>query len=303
MKIINSSRPDRKPLDRSVFLDLEILRLLEEIGVKDHLRPTLPVTFKEEYLGVLENFIAAHGTLKKQQEVAQLEQCTKNRSFTCFNLLPTELRIKIWGFAFASHLQPRVHCIDVRISDNYDHKAIFISNHPISPILHANHESRSLYLFETRTTFAFETYINFNTDIIYIPDFAERRSTFRNFLDWEESRQIQKLALRKDFFCDIPLPGHMSMAHCEMIDHLWDWKQMIVVFEDYRSEEEVWGDVDMVFREFSARKKRARAERSYSRQQCKVLNMMMKTLGEETMDFRFGQFESREDEDGPLHLS
>jgi hypothetical protein len=31
MKIINSSSPDRKPLDRSVFLDLEILRLLEEI--------------------------------------------------------------------------------------------------------------------------------------------------------------------------------------------------------------------------------------------------------------------------------
>jgi len=293
MKIINSSRPDCKPLDRRVFLDLEILRLLEEIGVKDHLRPTLPVTLKEEYLGVLENFIAAHGSLKKRQEVVKLEQSIKDRSFTYFNLLPTELRMKIWGFAFASHLQPRVHCIDVRISHDYDHKAIFVSNHPISPILHTNHESRSLYLFETQTTFAFETYINFSTDIIYIPDFAERRSTFRKFLDWEESRQIQKLALRKDFFCNIPLPGHMSVAHCEMIDHLWDWEQMIIVFEDYRSVEEAWGDVGMVFKEFSAREKRTRAERSYSRQQCKCLNMIMKILGEETMDFRFGQFEKQ----------
>jgi 2EXR family len=303
MKIINFSRPDRKPLDRSEFLNLEILRLLDEIGVKERLRPTLPVTLKEEYLGVLENFIAAHGNLKKLQEVAEQEQCIKDGSFTCFDLLPTELRLKIWGFAFASHQQPRVHCVDVRILDDCDHKAIFMSNHPVHPILHTNHESRSLYLFKTQTTFAFETYINFSTDIIYIPDFAERCSTFCKFLDWEESRQIQKLAMRKDFFCEIPLPGHMSMTHCEMVDHLWDWKQMIVVFEDYRSVEEAWGDVGMVFREFSAREKRKRAERSYSRQQCKVLNEMMQSLGQESMDYWFGQFESGEDGLKRLSLS
>jgi hypothetical protein len=303
MKIINSSRPDRKPLDRSEFLNLEILRLLDEIGVEERLRPTLPVALKEEYLGVLEDFIAAHGNLKKLQEAAEQERYINDRSFTCFNLLPIELRLKIWGFALASHLQPRIHCVDVRISDDYDHKAIFISNHPVHPILHTNHEARTLYLSKTQTTFAFETYINFFTDIIYIPDFAERHSTFRKFVDWEESQQIQKLAMRKDFFSDIPLPGHMSMAHCQMVDHLWDWTQMIVVFEDYRSVEEAWGDVEMVFREFSAREKRKRAERSYSRQQCKVLNDMMKALGENTMDYRFGQFESGEDGLRRLNLS
>jgi 2EXR family len=220
----------------------------------------------------------------------QLQQILKDRQFTCFDSLPTELRLRIWEFAFASHTQPRIHCVDMSKS-NGDREGTFISNHPISPILHTNHESRSHYLLKTQLMFAFETYINFDTDIVYIPDFADREFHFRKFLDFEDSRKIQRLALRKNFFCDIPLPGHFSSSHLEMMDCLWDWNQMIIIFEDERLGEEVWKDTTVVFREFSAREKRKKAERNYVRKYSRVLNGMLEGIEEETMDFRFGRIE------------
>jgi hypothetical protein len=78
---------------------------------------------------------------------------------------------------------------------------------------------------------------------------------------------------------------------------------MIVIFEDKQPAIEVWNDTSMVFREFSARQKRATAERSYVRQQCKVLNSMLEGIDEETMDFRFGQLESGLDDVGLLTAS
>jgi hypothetical protein len=295
MKIINNSKPDRKPPDRSQFLGLEINRLHEEIGVKERIRHSLPVSLQEQYLGLLENFIAAHGTLKKLKEAAKEQRGTKDGGFTCFQSLPTELRLKIWRFAFASYLCPRVHCIDVRTSKG--HKLKFMSNQPVSPLLHTNRESRAHYLFTTQMTFAFETYINFKIDTIYIPDFEDRRGSFRKFLNFEESKKIQKLALRKDLSCQIPLPGHMSMAHFEMIECPEAWRQMIVIFEDERYPKDAWQDVNMEFREFSAKEKRARAERSYARGWCKALSGMVRVVGEETaIDFRFGQFESDRDQ-------
>jgi len=302
MKIINLSTLTRKPWDRNQFLDLEIERLQEEIGVRERIGIHLPVKLKEQFLTVLENFINVHAKLKNIQEKTQLQQRLQAREFTSFNSLPAELRLKIWEFTFASHTQPRVHY--VRIANlSGDRDVTFISNQPVSPILHTNHESRSHYFLKTLSTFAFETYINFDTDIVYIPDFEERRLSFREFLDFKDSQKIQKLALRKNFFCDIPLPGHFSSKHLEMTDSLWDWNQMLVIFEDKRPAIEVWKDTSMVFREFSAREKRATAERSYARQQCKVLNGMLEGIDEETMDFRFGQFESRLDDIGLLTTS
>ncbi len=72
---------------------------------------------------------------------------------------------------------------------------------------------------------------------------------------------------------------------------------MIVIFEDERYPKDAWQDVNMEFREFSAKEKRARAERSYARGWCKALSGMVRVVGEETaIDFRFGQFESDRDQ-------
>jgi hypothetical protein len=64
MKIINASRPDRKPLDRNQFLDLEIQRLEEEIGVKKRIQPMLPNYLKRQYLQLMENFTSMPHALK-----------------------------------------------------------------------------------------------------------------------------------------------------------------------------------------------------------------------------------------------
>jgi hypothetical protein len=88
-----------------------------------------------------------------------------------------------------------------------------------------------------------------------------------------------------------------------MADNLLDWNQMIIIFEDKRSGMEIWKDTSVVFREFSAREKRATAERSYARKQCKILNGMMEGMGEETMDFRFGQLERGQGYIDPLAAS
>lgn len=66
---------------------------------------------------------------------------------------------------------------------------------------------------------------------------------------------------------------------------------MIIIFEDERLGEEVWKDTTVVFREFSAREKRKKAERNYVRKYSRVLNGMLEGIEEETMDFRFGRIE------------
>ncbi|KAE9364815.1 hypothetical protein N431DRAFT_389147 [Stipitochalara longipes BDJ] len=287
MKIINPMQPARKSLDRNQFLDQEIERLQEEIGFKERIEIPLPTYLKAQYFEVLENF--TNVLARNVQQKTQLQQNLQTREFTCFSNLPTELRLKIWGFSFISDTQPRVHCVDIVNSDT--NRESFISNQPVSSILHANHESRSHYFRNTQLTFAFRTYLNFETDIFYIPDFDDRESSFPKFLDFPHSQKIQKLALRKDFFCDIPLPGHFSIKHVAILDLLSDWKQLLIVFEDERLGEEIWKDTSVVFKEFTAREKRKRAERSYARQYCKTLNVIMEGYEEKIMDFRFGQLE------------
>ncbi|PMD29578.1 hypothetical protein L207DRAFT_520865 [Hyaloscypha variabilis F] len=301
MKIIDPSRQARKPLDRNQFLDLEIDRLQEEIGVKERIGIPLPINLKAKYLEVLENFANVHGKIKEAQENTQLQQSLQSREFTCFNDLPVELRLKIWGYAFASDTQPRIHCIDI-VNAGSDRET-FISNQPVSSILHANHESRSHYFRNTDLQFAFETFLNFDTDIFYIADFADRESSFRKFLNFDDADGIQKLAMRKDSFCDIPLTGHFSSKHAEMLYNLSGWKEMFVVFEDERPWEEVWKDTSVVFRDFTAREKRKRAERSYTRKWCKTLNEFMESYDEPAIKFRFGRLERGEDCVDPVEAS
>jgi hypothetical protein len=113
MKIINPSRPPRQPLGFDQILDPEIERLQNEIGVKERIVLPLPLHLKRQYLSVLENFVEARAERKNIQEEAQLQLSLRAREFPRFNELPKELRIKIWGYASASHTKPRIHCLKI----------------------------------------------------------------------------------------------------------------------------------------------------------------------------------------------
>jgi hypothetical protein len=299
MKIINASPAARKPLDRTQYLDLEIQRLEEEIGVNEPIQPISNVYIKQEYFQVLENFnamrraILNHQKFEQSQQHSHLQRSAEDRGIR-FNNLPTELRLKIWELAFASHTKPRVHCVNLQISKSSPDRETFISNHAISPILHVNRESRSYYFHKTQLTFAFETYINLDSDIVYIPELQDDEADFRKFLDFKDSRKVQKLALRKDFFNDIPIPGQFPTSYLGMRRFLSEWKQIVIIFEDELPWGEVWTDLTVKFKEFSSREKRKKAERSYTRKNCQVLNGMMEEYGEEPMDFRFGYVRSNE---------
>ncbi|KAI0997273.1 hypothetical protein K3495_g10913 [Podosphaera aphanis] len=117
-------------------------------------------------------------------------------SFRGFSNLPYELRITIFEFVLVSDLAPKIHCVDERTSKGDKKEATFISNQPISPLLQVCHETRTIYLSKTKAQFAFETYIRFSVDTIYIPDFASREEQFPRFLNHPSSKKIQKLAMR-----------------------------------------------------------------------------------------------------------
>src|SRR5664279_3798429 len=101
---------------------------------------------------------------------AQNARDLRNAGFASFPKLPAELRLKIWGSAMQFELKPRVHCIDRK-------KGRFVSNQANSPLLGICHESRTQYLKATESlggAFAFETYINFHADIVYLSFFRSR---------------------------------------------------------------------------------------------------------------------------------
>jgi hypothetical protein len=162
---------------------------------------------------------------------------TANKSFTSLLRLPIELRLKIWELALPSQNQPRIHCVNER-------KSSFISNQAISPLLHVCNESRTFYLSYTQATFAFETYFSPKMDIIYIPDLANREEAFLDFLECESASKVERFALRNEFFCSLPGEGHMSERDYHMRRSMPNCSQYILVFDDERSADFRWCDLD-----------------------------------------------------------
>jgi len=272
MKIIPSSAFHRQPPSREEFLDRELERLqreLVEIGFNEVLnfRFSLLLPEKERIVRVMEWFLEERNNVQIQEAAAAAEESrlTANNGFASFLRLPIELRLKIWELALAPQDQPRIHCVNER-------KSSFISNQPISPLLHVCNESRAFYLTYTQATFAFETYLRPKKDIIYIPDLANREEAFLDFLEGESASKVGRFALRNEFFCNLPGEGHMSVRDYHMRRSMPDCSEFILVFDDERSANICWRDLDMRFEAMSARQKRKRAERGYARQHAKVLN-------------------------------
>ncbi len=118
-------------------------------------------------------------------------------------------------------------------------------------------------------------------------DEIQNEPSFKGFLQSSSAAQIQRLAMRFEFFTNIPLAGHMSDAHKTMQKYMPSWHETYVVFEDRRVQKEKWLDTEAGFKELSARQKRARAERSYAREYSKWLNSFMEHMEVKLMNYRF----------------
>lgn len=187
---------------------------------------------------------------------------TKSRAIT-FCDLPAELRLKIWEIASSYLNVPRVHCIKELPGKNG-----FISNQPVSALLHVCRESRLCY-FETTSTkfpfktsyikhieFAFKTYINFEIDIIYIAGIHNERKAFSRWLICFDTWHIRNLAMTKELYCKLPVHGRIYEAHMKLYTRDDDVR-IIVVFQDNRELGEIWSDLDMTFRDLTAKQKRS----------------------------------------------
>ncbi|KAL5313642.1 hypothetical protein ACEPPN_018063 [Leptodophora sp. 'Broadleaf-Isolate-01'] len=248
----------------------------------------LPFEEKDKWRCVLEVVLqkASSPHIPKKRAAAS------NNQFHKFPQLPAELRIEIWELALGlDRFRTVVHCVDER-------RGRFISNQPISPVLHTCYEARNVYLshpFRVGIEFAFGSYVNFEFDTIYMIDYEDDTEKFRRFLQSPCAYMIENLAMQKSLACDIPLEGHMSEKQWEMKQILSSWIELSVVFHDDRTLEEAWGDTGMQLQELSAREKRKHAEIAYARAYMKTLNIMMKRFDIQETEYQFVRVVEEED--------
>jgi hypothetical protein len=152
--------------------------------------------------------------------------------FAFFPMLPLELQRNIWFHAISNttYALSRVHSIKALDPTNlrsdakeksrsiqnislpqrtqgttFDTRAIFLSPHGIDPLLYSCSEARNYVIKKLDLTFAFETWINFNLDTIFLDESGMNRETgrYRGELASIEiskrpflSNKIRNLALR-----------------------------------------------------------------------------------------------------------
>jgi len=105
--------------------------------------------------------------------MSELQPLVGSGDSILFPTLPTEIRLQIWSHALQPHLTPRIHTI----SSKAGNPSRFFSNQSIPNLLHICHESRSVFLTKTEALFVYGTYINFDLDSIYIPEFPLATTT------------------------------------------------------------------------------------------------------------------------------
>lgn len=160
--------------------------------------------------------------------------------------------------------------------------------------MYACHQSRNLYLSRTGAEFSrnLRTYINFNTDIIYVPNLPHTADTILAFMYGDRGcpKEIQRLAMPKSLYCGLPSQNegeHMLTQHEHLRARFPKWREALISFEDLPLED-MWDSQAGKFVDLTARQKRKKAERGYARQYTQTLNSMLE-LGEdlEPMEYRF----------------
>jgi hypothetical protein len=247
MKIVNASQPYRAPISHEENLRREVARLRHETGVDPADLSWTPLTIENQHQ-LLQKYIE-DGALETERmrlarEKALDEDFYDNAAFSCFGLLPMELRLAIWELAFAGHCAPRVHCV-------MEFRGQFQSNQTIHPLLSVCHESRTHYLANTNVSVAFNNYINLNIDTIYFPtplmqyvhaDTAgyfpadEMQQTWPRFLRTSDVPKIQKLALGNVHFAFLEgrHGGVSSILYPQLRLAIPSLKEFTLVFDDMR---------------------------------------------------------------------
>ncbi|KAH9219546.1 hypothetical protein DL95DRAFT_457218 [Leptodontidium sp. 2 PMI_412] len=164
--------------------------------------------------------------------------------FHLFAKLPTEVRLKIYELSDGGYKRQRIH----RINGRPDTPLEFMSNQPLSPLLHACAESRHEYLKQTESIFAFETYVNYSRDIFYFidtnaPGDFQRLATFFNY---EAAKPILKVALRHALY------QHVNFLIPESMNGL---EELMIVWEDWNGWEGKWKSRDVVIQKAEEEKK------------------------------------------------
>jgi hypothetical protein len=239
-------------------LSAEIHYLQTKLGLHSPigfgLASTLSIDANTSYLRSLEVFYEAYtkaNLLDIKQETVQAKPI-----FHLFPDLPIELRIKIWKYALSSDIEARVHCIREVKSHG---KTAFISNLSVSPLIHTTRESRSISISETRSEFAFETYINLDRDTIFFPGLGNTKTTYPDFLTYADTSKIQKLAWRKTGFHDIIMYEDLEKFQplSRLLTNLSSLREISTVFLDEAHIVEIgMKDASTKFRDLSAREKR-----------------------------------------------
>ncbi|KAG4429896.1 hypothetical protein IFR05_014616 [Cadophora sp. M221] len=290
MKVINSAHSASIfQQHREELLDQYLQRMQRQIcGPEENFNTEVPFEEKDVWRCVLEKVLQKASSLRMPKKRVS----ASNDQFNIFPQLPAELRIEIWELALGfDQLRTVVHCVDER-------GRRFISNQPISPLLHTCYEARKVYLshpFRKGVKFAFGSYIHFDFDTIYMIDYEDDKEKFFRFLESPWAHMIQNLAMRKSLACDIPLEGHMSEKQWGMKEFLDSWRRLSVVFHDERTLGEAWEDTSMQLQGLSAREKRKHAEISYARAYMKILNGMMKRFDIQETEYHFVRVVEEED--------
>jgi len=195
-KIINTSSQARVLPDYDQGIEERIREYQVLVGLTTPINPSLlSRDSKYRYMTSLTRFYSELYRAKIVQEYTEERIKHSNASFSCFLALPLELQDQIWEHTMASDLKPRVHCVMERKSE-------FVSNQSISPLLHVCARSRQLYLSKTCALPAFQTYINFELDTIYLFEGYDTSSgdvtRFCKFLKSSPAEYIRKLAMSKE---------------------------------------------------------------------------------------------------------
>lgn len=124
-------------------------------------------------------------------------QSEQPQTNTNFSSLPAELQLEIYNHAINLEKQTkRIHSVRSHPLNPETH----ISNQPIPALLHLNSTSRSLYLSTLNPTYLYGTYVNLDTDTLYLstcPDISDQDNeaglrAFQNNKQTETGEEKQK---------------------------------------------------------------------------------------------------------------
>ncbi|RAL64751.1 hypothetical protein DID88_001782 [Monilinia fructigena] len=212
-----------------------------------------------------------------------------DRAFPSFKRLPVELRLDIWEYVFAEDLLPKVHHLNNTDRNTGKITDSITSHVPFSNIVHVCKESREWYLYRTHNVWAFGTYFNFHSDIIYLTKQIEgSKVLYESLLSNPHMMKVQNLAMRRTYLTDNPQKTSTHIEAFALIrEKLSSLKNIYVVMNEIRDSTIIDNDKDIKFKHLSAIQKRKWIDVGYARTWLRWLNERMMERGYRSLDSHF----------------